>query len=153
MKRIPLTQGKFALVDDEDYVELNQHKWCAYKQGNTFYAARAVNLMHREILGLKRGDGKVTDHIDHDGLNNQRSNIRVCTQQQNMMNKRKRKNNSSKYKGVYFLKTNKWIAQIHFDNKSIHLGLFDDELEAAQAYDKKAIELFREFAKTNINQS
>lgn len=154
MKRISLTKGKFALVDDEDYAVLNQYKWYAMKNWNTFYATRTLSgitvSMHREVLGLQKGDGKVTDHIDHDGLNNQRSNLRVCTIQQNCMNQRKAKNKSSIYKGVCLDKQrNKWRVEILFSNKYIYLGSFDSEIKAAEAYDKKAKELFGDFAKTN----
>jgi len=154
MKEIQLTQGKVALVDDEDFEYLNQFKWNAYKKNNVFYTSRytgKVNgkhiyiYMHWDVM-----DRKWIDHVDHDGLNNQRSNLRPCTSQQNMMNGRKRNViTSSKFKGVcWFKRKSKWIAFIKKE-KQIHLGYFNNEIEAAKAYNTKAIELFGEFACLN----
>ena len=97
-------------------------------------------------------NGKGIDHRDMNGLNNQRSNLRFCTLSQNAMNRRKRENTSSIYKGVYFnnQRGKKWKAQIRINGKQIHLGLFDFEVDAARAYNMKAIELFCEFANLNI---
>lgn len=143
-----------ALVDDEDFEDLNQYKWHAAKFGNNFYAMRNIRIdgkrtsikMHREIMGRKN-----IDHIDHDGLNNQRSNLRVCTHQENHMNRRANINATSAYKGVSFKKqTGRWIAKIHINDKQINIGSFADEVDAARAYNKKAIELFCEFANLNV---
>lgn len=159
MKEIKLNKqgknkGKYvALVDDEDFESLNHWRWCAAKNGNTFYALRTISVdgkqkcipMHCAIM-----NGKGVDHIDHDGLNNQRSNLRFCTVSQNMMNKRKRENTSSIYKGVYFHKgAKKWRAHIRINGKRIQLGYFVLEVEAAKAYNDKAIALFCEFANLN----
>ena len=159
MKEIPLTQGKIALVDDEDYERVNSHKWYAGRDGRTFYAHRNTPIkdgkqitciMHRFILGLGKGDGKYVDHIDHDGLNNQKSNIRIVTHSQNHMNRISLKNTSSKYKGVCWNKRAKcWHSQIRINSKFIYLGIFEDEKEAAKAYNRKAIELFGEYALLN----
>ena len=90
------------------------------------------------------------DHIDFDGLNNKKSNLRFCTHQQNMMNKRKCKNLSSKFKGVTWDESSKkWMSRIRYKNKCYPLGRFKNEIDAARAYDKKALELFAEFALTN----
>lgn len=159
MKEIQLTQSKVALVDDEDFEYLNQFKWHARKCGNSFYARknigtienanRGTHLMHRIIMNAT--DPQIcVDHKDGNGLNNQKSNLRICNHQQNNMNQRHIQNGSSIYKGVCWHKeAKKWVSNIHF-NKMIYLGLFDNETEAAKAYDQKAIELFGEFARLNF---
>ena len=153
MKEIKLTQGQVALVDDSDYESLNAFKWYAMKNGNVFYAVRNITvngkqikiLMHCDILG-----GKGIDHIDHNGTNNQRYNLRFATQSENNMNQRKRANTSSKFKGVTWdKKTGKWVAHIKINGKLKYLGLFKNEIDGAKAYNAKAIEHFGEFA--NIN--
>ncbi len=160
-KKIPLTQGQVALVDDEDFERLNQHKWCACKGHNTFYAARNTPpqngkrrkvYMHRDILGLP--EGVQTDHRYGRGLDNRRANLRPATNQQNHFNLcSQSKNKTSKYKGVSWHKgTQKWRAQIQYNGKVIYLGLFDNEIEAAKAYDCKAREMFGQFALLNFNQ-
>ncbi len=150
MKLIALTQGQFAQVDDEDYEKLNLYKWYAHKDYNTFYAMRKDKkksvYMHCEIL-----NSKGIDHTDGNGLNNQKSNLRICTIAQNGYNQRKQSDCSSKYKGVYWNKRlNKWQTQITFNGKRMYLGLFIDETEAGKAYDVKAIELFGAFAGLNF---
>jgi len=155
MKRIPLTQGKFAIVDDKNYEWLNQWKWYALKVGNTYYAARygggghenpIVILMHRQILGLRKGDNNQTDHRNHNGLDNHKVNLRLCNCSQNAAN-RKYRTNKSGYKGVYYSKKmEKWYVQIRHK----HIGFYDNKINAARAYDKKAKELFGEFANTNL---
>ncbi len=159
MKRIPLTQGKYAIVDDEDFEGLSKYKWYALKGHKTYYAVRGVHrnkkrkmiFMHREILGLQPNDGTATDHINHNGLDNRRCKIRICTHAQNTHNRLPYKMFTSKYKGVSWDRTTKkWRAKIMFNYKNIHLGFFEDEIEAAKAYDKKAKELFGEFAYMNF---
>lgn len=159
MKQIELSQGKFALVDDEDYEELNKWKWYAAKHRNTFYAQRTDRTngkktvkMHRFILGIT-DINILTDHADGDGLNNQRNNIRKATGSQNMWNRRPNKNSTSKYIGVSFDKDKrrkKWKAMIAVNNKSICLGRFFTEEEAHEAYKQKAIELHGEFASHSL---
>lgn len=155
MRRIPFSQGKVALIDDEDFEEISKYKWYALKCKKYFCAVRRepgrIIYMHREILGLKHGDGKETDHIDHNTLDNRRSNIRICTTAQNQANQNRQQGGTSVYKGVYWHKRMcKWCVNIYQNLKHIHLGYFEDEIEAAKAYDIKARELFGEFAKTNF---
>lgn len=156
VKKILLTQGKFALVDDKDFKRLNQWKWYAYKHRHTFYAQRYVDggggktvAMHRFILGLKPNDGKITDHINNNGLDNRRHNLRACDSQQNNFNQKAR-GGSSRFKGVHLhKKTKKWVAVIGYNNKKIHIGLFSCEIEAAIAYNNVAKKLYGEFAYLN----
>ncbi len=156
MKRIPLTQGKFALVDDEDFGWLNQHKWCVLKcDSGLWYATRGKGIfMHRAILGLKVGDGIKTDHRNHNGLDNRQENLRKCTNSENQHNQKPRLAHldcTSKYKGVSWLKNDqKWRVLMKCSGKWHYLGLFTSEINAAKAYDKKAKELFGEFAQTNF---
>jgi len=161
MKEIQLTQGKVAIVDDEDYQMVNQFKWYALKNGNTFYARRVVPVngrqktvhMHQFIIGdtPKKSD---IDHKDGNGCNNQKLNLRICTHQENMMNQKKPdKNCTSIYKGVCWHKRdNKWQSRIQIDGKLIHIGYFMDESDAARAYDKAAKHHFKEFAYLNFNE-
>lgn len=155
-KKIALTQGKFALVDDRDWEWLSQWKWYAMKHGNTWYAARKESgvfrktvLMHRAIAGPS--NDKETDHQDGNGLNNVRSNLRVCSKAENLRNQRLPRNNSSGFKGVSWKQKNqKWVANISSDGKKIHLGYFESPKEAALAYDFAARKMFGDFARTNF---
>jgi hypothetical protein len=160
MKQIELTQGKFALVDDEDYIFLNQWKWCTQKSGKTYYAIRGLYVngkkiatlrMHRVLLSIP--SNMEGDHIDHNGLNNQRRNLRICTHAQNMCNQPSNKNSSSKYLGVTLNKQvkskKKWRSQIRFNGAILRMGSYSTQEEAAGAYNKKAEELFGEFANLN----
>jgi len=154
IRYIPLTRGKYAIVDAADYAWLSPHKWFATgDESRGFYAARRdgnrVVLMHRAIMNAP--EGAVVDHINHNSLNNRRGNLRLCTQKQNSRSAGPNRRGSSRFKGVYFLKrTGKWLATIGYHGKTIHLGSFDDEIEAAKAYDRKARELFGEFAYLNF---
>lgn len=160
MKIIPLTQGKVAIVDDADYDWLNQWRWYARKNRNTFYAVRVVYLphgkrttilMHRQILGLEFGDKRESDHKNHEGLNNRRCNLRVCNCAQNQQNRNARRSHSSAYKGVGWHKPrHNWRARIVNNGHRICLGYFVSEINAAHAYDKASKELFGEFASTNF---
>lgn len=153
MKLIPLTQGLFAQVDDDDFDFLNQWKWTANKLGNTYYAVnRSFKdqsiLMHRIICGVVEKNVLV-DHKDRNGLNNQKDNLRACTHSQNRANRRAY--GSSKYLGVYFYeKKKKWVAQITKDKKMKHIGIYNTEMEAALAYNKLAVNVHGEFANLNI---
>ena len=160
MKKIPLTQGKYALVDDADFELLSQYKWCLHEERNVLYALtntprdrhgkQKTIRMHRLILGLTHKDGVMADHISRNGLDNRRGNLRTCTNSQNGMN-RHTTTGSSKYKGVSWHKRDKvWTASIRYHSKSTYLGYFDNEIDAAKAYDTKAIKLFDEFANLNF---
>ncbi len=154
MKLISLSQGLFAQVDDDDFEMLSVYKWYAHKNYKTYYAERMIVqsktekksiFLHTEIMG-KKG----VDHIDLNGLNNQRRNLRFVTMSQNANNRGPRINTSSQYKGVSWkTANNKWQARIG-NNPRYYLGLFDSETEAAKAYDAKAKELFGEFANLNF---
>ncbi len=156
MKTISLTQGKVALVDDKNFDRLNLHKWCAakYRRGgrDIFYAVRqakgATVYMHREIIGC---DSPMVDHKDSDGLNNQEHNLRAATRANNSSNSRKRPGCASQFKGVYWRKDREcWKAAIRKGTQFFFLGLYDDETEAAHAYDTAAIRHFGEFACLNF---
>ncbi|MFH1739786.1 MAG: AP2 domain-containing protein [bacterium] len=157
MKEIQLTHGKVAMVDDEDFESLNQHKWHTADRGMWFYARRTITmesgrrikvLMHRQIIQTPAGMD--TDHIDGNGLNNQRENLRNCTRSQNQWNSRINANNTSGAKGVSWYKSrNVWVSHIGVNGKRKTLGYFADTKTAALAYDNAAREYFGEFAKTN----
>lgn len=153
---IPLTQGKFAIVDDDDYDWLVKYKWHCRKAKNHFYAFRAAGCnivaMHRQIMNAPKS--LVVDHIDSNGLNNRKSNLRLCTQAQNLHNKRPQRGKIySKYKGITWEKrTNKFRAGICKSGAAYHLGYFVDEIEAAISYDRMAEQLFGEFAYLNFPQ-
>lgn len=177
MKEIPLTQGKFALVDDEDYEYLNQFKWHAKYRNNNWYAYHAKWIdgkskstsMHSMILKIN-GKEKICDHIDHNGLNNQKNNLRLATYSQNSKNRTA--SGGSAYLGVNLFKGRKiWInkdgsvtekfypryrAFISDGIKNSLIGIFpfttDGEIEAAKAYDAKAKEIHGEFANLNFKE-
>lgn len=155
MRTIELTQGQTALVSDKDYPRLAKHKWYARKTRGGFYAARKRHspiksgrktiLMHRDILRLRSRRKKV-DHKDHDGLNNQRRNIRSCTNRQNQQNRK-----PSRLKGIIFNRINgNYNARIHVNGKMIYLGVGKTPEEAARIYDKTAVKYFRRFACPNF---
>jgi len=158
MKEIKLTQGKFALIDDEDFERVNKFKWYAHKVSNTFYARRCITingkcktqLMHKLIMGDNPQKLDI-DHITGDGCNNQKVNLRFCTRSENMMNQRSQVGVSSKYKGVcWFRASKKWRAYIKKEGICIHLGLFASEIEASQSYNVASIKYFGEFAHQNV---
>jgi hypothetical protein len=157
MKQIKLTQGKFAQVDDSDFEYYNQWKWCVHKSGQFCYAKRNVYingkyktlLLHREIMNTP--EGEVVDHIDFNGLNCLRANMRNCSPSQNKMNKRNM--GESLYHGVSFWRrgSSKYIkAAISVNGQYIYLGLYKTEESAARAYDNAADMYFGEFANLNF---
>jgi hypothetical protein len=155
MKEIRLTQGEVALVDDEDFEHLNQWRWFVQKRNHTSYAYRTTKSpktsasMHRQLMDFPTGSQ--IDHIDGNGLNNLRCNLRICTSAHNSMNRKKRKNTSSKYKGVAWEKgKNRWYVSIKVGRKSYYLGKVGSEKEGALVYDKIAREWFGQYARLNF---
>lgn len=154
--KIKLTQGKFALVDDADFPLVSQHTWRVVKSYNTFYAIADVGerskrktlLMHRLILGL-HDTARHTDHINHNGLDNRRINLRTCTSTENSYNSTLSARNKSGYKGVSWHR-GRWRAQITVGYKRLQIGSYDSPEDAARAYDAAAMENFGKFAATNV---
>jgi len=154
---VPLSRGKFAIIDIEDRDSVLRHNWFAVKHKNTFYTKRngrdsnrnkKMYYMHREILKATCG---MVDHINGNGLDNRKCNLRVCNNRQNQQNRRPQRLSTSQYKGVNWDSINsQWKSRICFNGKQIHIGRFDSEQEAARAYDIKAKELFGEFARLNF---
>jgi hypothetical protein len=153
-KEIPLTRGKFAIVDDDDYEYLSNHKWYAINSGG--YATRSYVedgkrifvRMHRLIMNVP--EGFIVDHIDGNTLNNQKSNLRICTRAENCRNRGLNKNNTSGYKGVMRNKSkNRWAAVVMYNREKVNCGHYKCKHEAATAYNLKAIELFGEYAWLN----
>lgn len=162
MREIPLTQGKVALVDDEDYERVMQFKWHAVRGRNSWYARRSIRTapktkqktlwMHRLLVDAAKGD--FVDHSDGDGLKNTRQNVRKCTRAQNARNQRTAKHNTSGFKGVSFHKLKRvWQANIRVDSRLIYLGSFKSAEEAAKAYDKAAVEHHRQFSRLNFQEA
>lgn len=148
IRLIPLTQDQNAVVDAADYEWLNQWNWVAYKNPHTqtFYASRRPSIhMHRVIMGAPQG--VLVDHKNHDTLDNRRSNLRLCTNQQNQQNRRLSKGNTSGFKGVSWHRgTKKWAARIRVGGKQKTIGYFSDPKEAANAYVDWAEIHHKEFA-------
>lgn len=147
--KIKLTKNKWALIDTEDLYKIKEFKWCS----SHAYALTGVYwkkiYMHRIIINPFMDEQ--VDHINGDGLDNRKENLRVCTNTQNQYNSKKRKNTSSKYKGVSFYKlSKKWNAKLQYNKKSLNLGYFNSEIEAAKAYNNASLKYHREFA--NINK-
>jgi hypothetical protein len=160
-KLIPVGRSKNAIVDDEDYDVLSKYKWAHYKKKNSegyakrhIYAngKRTTMLMHRELILAKNGD--IVDHVDMNGLNNTKANLRICNNGQNAHNSKIYSTNTSGYKGVTYNRDRKGerkyiVAYISYNDSLLYLGRYKTEQLAAVAYDEKAVELFGEFARTN----
>ena len=157
-KEIPLTQGKFAIVDDDDYERVMQFKWFAQRtERGTWYAGRHLGsrtnrtriMLHRFLMSARSGQN--VDHVNLDGLDCRRSNMRFASRSQNAANRRRLSSNTSGYKGVtYCAQSHKWRADITFENRQRNLGRFSTPEEAAAAYDDTARELFGAFARLNF---
>lgn len=156
---INLGNGHSAIVDMEDLPRLSRSRWSYQNHGHTYYAASSKTYdgcknvyMHREVKGTPPA-GKEIDHINGNGLDNRKENLRFCSHRENCQASRKRQQNaSSMYKGVTWRKDKKkWRARIcRMDNTRKHLGYFESELDAAKAYDEAATELFGKFATLNL---
>lgn len=152
MKEIPLTQGKVALVDDADFERVSRFKWYAVKSHRNWYVRRRQGEGGQWLHHFVFGEKTKLDHRDNDGLNNQRGNLRPCSNRQNGGNRRPQKH-SSRYKGVTWWKNQKkWVATINYETR-IHLGYFASEEQAAHAYDAAAKKLFGEFALVNFKET
>lgn len=148
MKYIKLTQNKKAIVDDKDYPILSQYKWLAHKTyGGIFYVEKKLSKnkmisMHRFLLKPRKN--QEIDHINRNGLDNRRKNLRICTRGENLSNRGLFKNNTSGYTGIYRSKNKKkWNSYIGFNNKNIYLGAFKTKKLASEAYLKKKKELWK----------
>lgn len=152
-REIPLTKGYKAIVDLADYEWCATHRWHARVDRNNVYALRSLNpgkvLMHRVILNAP--SDTLVDHINHNGLDNRRINLRLCTNRQNQFNKKKTLGKSSQYKGVYWNALNdRWVARLILEGNIMYLGNYCEERDAAMAYDAAANRYFGEFAKLNL---
>ena len=150
MRKLPLQEGKYAIVDNEDFDYLNQWHWWdhgTYVVRDERYGKRINNkkyrfLIHRVILGLEKGNKKIVDHINHNPLDNRKCNLRVCTQVENQQNRGIYKNNTSGYKGVYWHKLGKkWMAYITHRGQRIHCGLHKTVEDAHKARMEKEEDL------------
>lgn len=159
MRQVPLTKGKFAVVDDADYELVSRYKWTANQAGRRWYARtyapgidgrQRYTFMHRLILGFPMG--AVSDHINGNSLDNRRSNLRVCSYAENSRAFRQPKaHKTSAFRGVSWEeKRQRWYVQIKVNYQKIHVGRFDDEREAALAYDAAARKHFKIFAQPNF---
>lgn len=157
MKEIPLNHGLVALVDDGDYEALAQYDWRAlydastnvYRAFRTIYEGKTHRFLYMTRAIMGDIPGTIVDHWDHDTLNNQRYNLRICTYQQNNANKRRMVKSSLPYKGIRPYKSGRFGARIWLNRKPISLGSYDTIQEAAKAYDRAAINIHGEYAFTN----
>lgn len=148
MATVPLTKGLVALVDDRDLPTVVGLRWqaAARSNGNGWYAKSSHVLMHRLLMP---GVGRV-DHVNGDGLDNRRENLRPATQSQNLANQRPCRGGSSRFKGVHWDRAKqRWMVTIRRDGRTRYVGRYDREVEAARAYNTAAVVLFGEYARLN----
>lgn len=162
VKEIPLTQGKFAIVDEDDYEWLSQYKWYAYKdkKSKTYYARRNIWTgkkkqtaiqMHRMVMGCSPKDGKTVDHINFDGLDNRKVNLQAVPRQINIHRRLRQKNNHTGYIGIQWKKKKKWWeAWVTLDKKKTYCGHSKDPREAAGKRDKVVAEYYEKNAILNF---
>jgi len=157
MKKITANKGLSILVDDKDFDKVSDRHWCCFPARGTYYAmaqnrksgVRTHVLMHRLILTAPRN--LLIDHINGNGLDNRRENLRLCTNSQNCQNARMRKHNKSGYRGVHWNERDKgFYARIGVNGKRIWIGFFKAAEDAAKAYDKAAIKYHGDFARLNF---
>jgi len=159
MKSITLTQGKVALIDDEDYEMINKYRWYAASSGiyKIFYAKRKYTkdgrpywiYMHHFIIG-KPQRGFVIDHINGNGLDNRRDNLRIVTPRQNVLNS----HTGREFCGVCWEKQcNKWKARITVDGKSIYLGIYDNKKDACEAFENARRLIETEITSKSVNET
>ena len=157
-RRIYLGEDEWTIVEPADYYRLGNIKWCLGGHRTKLYAIGGVRnengkgieivYLHREVMNAPKG--RIVDHKNGNSLDNRRANLRLATRSQNCQNSQKRKNTSSRFIGVSFHKLHKkWWAYINFERKRIPLGYFDNEIDAARAYDAAARKYYGEFAKVN----
>lgn len=150
---IILTRGEKSTVDYKEYKNISSFKWCCTLHGGKKYATRNSKgnrtiYLHRQIMDFPVG--LVVDHINGDTLDNRRTNLRICTQKENIRNSKMFNTNTSGYRGVTFRKDRgKWASQIMINDKHISLGMYLDKKKAAKAYNTKSKELFGEFSFQN----
>ena len=146
--------GTKILVDEDDFIFLSRYKWKISHTGKKYYAVTTLSggqRMHRIIMKAK--EGQIIDHINGNGLDNRKENLRFCTNAENIRNKGLTKRNKTGFKGVYWCDTSKkFISSITFENKQRKIGSFDCPFKAARAYDSEAIKLHGEFANINFKK-
>ncbi|MCJ7777106.1 MAG: HNH endonuclease [Sedimentisphaerales bacterium] len=156
-RKIYLGESEWAILDPQDYYSFGNFKWSLGGNGKKFYATRGVKnengeikivRLHRQII--EAPDGLLVDHRNGNGLDNRRTNLRIATQSQNMQNRQKRKNSTSRFIGVWLVKDKDlWESRITYQGKRIWLGRFKSETDAARAYDNAARKYHGEFARLN----